>query len=160
MRAYVYDVKTSSFVLKLGDGYGGKTITSPIDIDDWEGTVERLQKDLILEGINENYIRMICNTADNNAIRISDDLKGRLKAEKQETNEKQKHMAFTYSDEGKDDLHEAAIAGGKLVFLKYDSKTNKLVATARQKETRSIVVKCLRFRLVLTPLMLVIKRSK
>lgn len=138
---YVCDVKTSSFVLELGDGYGGKTITSPIDVDDWEGTVERLQKDLMLEGINENYIRMICNTADNNAIRISDNLKGRLKAEKQETNEKQKHMAFKYSDEGKGDLHEAAIVGGKLVFLKHDSKTNKLVATARlQKETRSIVV--------------------
>ena len=29
---YVYDVKTSSFALEPGDGYGGKTITSPIDV--------------------------------------------------------------------------------------------------------------------------------
>jgi hypothetical protein len=31
---YACDVKNSSFVLELGDGYGGKTITSPIDVDD------------------------------------------------------------------------------------------------------------------------------
>ena len=72
-------------------------------------------------------VTLSCNTADNNAIKISDNVKGR-KDEKQEKNEKQKHMAFKYSNEGTGDLHETIILAGKPAFVKYDSKTDKLAA--------------------------------
>jgi hypothetical protein len=137
---YVYEPDASSLVIEFSEDYNGKTIALTIDIKDWGDAIEKLQKHLASEGINDNHIHMICNTADKNAIRISDSLKG-SQDEKQEKNEKQKHMAFKYSDEGKGDLHEAAIVGGKSTFLKYDSKTDKLIATARLQEgTRSIVV--------------------
>jgi hypothetical protein len=138
---YVYDLEVSSLVIELNKEYDGKTITSTINVDNWENSVESLQKNLAIEGISENHIRMICNTADNNAIKISDSIKGRKEDDKEEKNDKQKHMAFKYSNEGKGDLHEAVILAGKPAFLKYDSKTDKLVATARLQEgTRSIVV--------------------
>jgi hypothetical protein len=81
---YAYDLEASSFVIEFSKEYDGKTISLTIDIEDWEDAIERLQKHLTSGGINDNHIRMICDTADNNAIKISDYVKDRLKDEKQE----------------------------------------------------------------------------
>ena len=128
--SFVYDVETLSLVLEFGDKYDGKTIASPV-YDDWERTVEELRKTLTLGGIDENHIPMICNTADSNAIKISDYVKGRLNNEKQE--KEQRHMAFKYSNGGKDDLYEAIILAGKPAFLKCDSKTCGTTITSRNR---------------------------
>jgi hypothetical protein len=134
VKSFVYDAETTSLVLTLGDKYDRFTITSPVDIDNWEHTVEGLQKTLAQRGINENHIRMICDTVDNDAIKISDFISPK--------NEKQpeKHMAFKYSNGGKDDLYEAIILAGKPTFLKYNSKTGKLVAIPRLQEGVRIIV--------------------
>jgi hypothetical protein len=134
--SFVYDLETSSLVLELGDKYDGITITSSIDIDDeWERNIEGLQKTLTVKGIDENHIRMICGAADNNAIKISDYVK-----DEEQERKKQRHMAFKYSNGGKGDLHEAIILGRKPTFLKYDSKTDKIVAVPRIQEGIRIIV--------------------
>ena len=81
---YAYDLEASSFVIEFSEEYDGKTIALTIDIEDWEASIERLQKHLTSGGINDNHIQMICDTADNNAIKISDYVKDRLKDEKEE----------------------------------------------------------------------------
>lgn len=137
--SFVYDLEILSLVLKLGGKYKNITIISLVTLDDeWKRNIEELQKTLTLKGIEENHIHMICDTADNNAIKISDYVKGRLNNEKQE--KEQRHMAFKYSNGGKGDLHEAIILAGKPAFLKYDSKTDKLVVVPRLKEGIRIIV--------------------
>ena len=135
-------METSFLVLKLG--YENITIISSLTLDDeWKRNVEEFQKDLTLKGIEENHIRMICDTVDNNAIRISGYAKGG--EEQEQTNgksegKKEWRMAFKYSNEGKDDLYEAIILEGKPVFLKYNSKTGKLDVVPRLQEGTRIIV--------------------
>jgi hypothetical protein len=128
---YIFDLNNLDIVLELNSIYDKKLIVSPIEITDWQYTIQSLKDIMEDQNISKEHITMLCDTADDNAKKLG---KGKKKKQK----DKRVSTIYKYSNNFQGDLHEAIVLGGKPAFIKYNGKTIKVVKSIKE-ESRNII---------------------
>jgi hypothetical protein len=122
---FVFDLNNQDIILELDHKYCMKRIVSPIEVGDWQYTIQTFKEAMEEQDVDQNHIRMICDVATNNATR----LKETKNAQQQD---KRTFTTYKYSFNFQGNLYEAVILAGKPVFISYDSKKVKVVKSIKE----------------------------
>jgi hypothetical protein len=131
---YLFDLNNLDIILELNHKYDKKTIVSPLEIGDWQYTIQKFKENLENQGIHEDHIAMICDDACINASKRLDDYVDNS-GNKKKSKDRRDFTVYKYSNNFRGDLHEAVIIGGKPCFIKCSNKTIKITKSIKEESS-------------------------